>query len=171
MTSERRGAQTARSTRHRTDSRVRPSDVADEQGNVSDFFVQNILIASFKMWHFWHLVKTSDASRDVKTPIDWLWKFEKFEKDSVSTTSEGVEKKFNNAQTATAAGGSAINTSLFVQNAMQVCWKKLQLVRLEHATLNTLDNLWIWVKLGWGHLPSEAKASKPCIYKLKNCIN
>ena len=22
--------------------------------------------------------------------------------------------------------------------------------------------------LGWGHLPSEAKASKPCIYKLKN---
>lgn len=42
------------------------------------FFVQNILIASFKMWHFWHLVKTSDASRDVKTPIDRLWKFEKF---------------------------------------------------------------------------------------------
>ena len=45
MTSERQRAQSARSTRHRTtDSRVRPSDVADEQGNVSD-----ILIASFKM--------------------------------------------------------------------------------------------------------------------------
>ena len=24
--------------------------------------------------------------------------------------------------------------------------------------------------VGWGHLPSEAKASKPCIYKLKNWI-
>ena len=48
-------------------------------------------------------------------------KFEIFFKDSVSAASVELEKKFNNAQTATAAGGSAINTSLFVQNAMQVC--------------------------------------------------
>ena len=51
-------------------------------------------------------------------PIDRLWNLKK---DSISQASVQQEKKFNNAQTATAAGGSAINTSLFVQNAMQVC--------------------------------------------------
>ena len=147
--SERRGgAQTVRSTRHRTDSRVRPSDVADEQGNVLDFFfAQNILIASFKMWHFWHLVKTSDASRDQsKFRLTDFENSKIFLKDSVSTASVQVEKKFNNAQTATAAGGSAINTSLFVQNAMQVRRKKI--IVISQIRTRHLSNFWPLKTLG-----------------------
>ena len=39
-----------------------------------------------------------------------------------------IPRRFNTAQTATAAGGSAINTSLFVQNSMQL--KKLLSLQL-----------------------------------------